>query len=190
MREVLVRVVLEDSVVGTDPGRGPLIGMSERRRAERGVDGVVIPVPVPVVVVVVAGDTDEGAYCMISVGCAAGMWIVYGAPVLPPLLYPSLRSSLGCWRLAWNPPESGAVTDKGASSSANGSNLYPCCTRPPLALALALAYAGGTRIDAERRRPCAGPAPAAVEGGAPGLRRTGTAACACAGGGASPRWCV
>ena len=188
MRGVLVRVVLEESVVGTDPGRGPLIGMSERRRAERGVDGVVAPVPG------VAGDTDEGAYCMISVGCAAGMWIVYGAALLPPPLYPSLRSSLGCWRLAWNPPESGAVTDKGASSSANGSNLYPCCARPPLAwaLALALAYAGGTRIDAERRRPCVGPAPApaAVEGGAPGLRRTGTAACACAGGGASPRWCV
>ena len=117
-------MVLEETAVGTDPGRGPLIGMSERSLAERGVDGVVPGV---------AGDTDEGAYCMISVGCAAGMWIVYGAPVLPPLLYPSLRSSLGCWRLAWNPPESGAVTDKGASSSANGSNLYPCCARPPLA---------------------------------------------------------
>jgi len=99
-----------------------------------------------------------GEYRWISIGCAGGMWIVYGA--FPLRTSGSAMSSFDDIRLAWEPELSGITDVSGTSdrevvesgSSPNGSNLYVCGG----GACVGTKEGGGTRIDADLRLP---PAP-------------------------------
>jgi hypothetical protein len=88
-----------------------------------------------------------------SIGCAGGMWIVYGTFPLPTSS--SAVSSFDDIRLAWEPELSGITGVSAASevtesgSSPNGSNLYVCGG----GACVGTKEGGGTRIDADLRLP-------------------------------------